>query len=793
MNTGDLQVLFGSLLHDIGKVVFRTGSSHESHSILGYNYLRNDVGIKDDNILKCVKYHHRSLLRQAPIDTDDFSYIVYIADNIAAATDRRRKDNIECNSDFSTKWDRQIPLQSVFNIFKGNNQNLHYNFKYLGESDEIIFPTDENIKLNGAVYSGILSKLTILLRKFELNERWIGSLINILESCTSYIPSSSATDEIADISLFDHSKITAAAALCIKQYLEGESNLKKILFDEEMLFRIRKAFLMYSLDISGIQNFIYTISSSGALKSLRSRSFYLEFILENIIDEILHELSLSRCNLIYSGGGHCYILLPNTEYTKNKLKEIEKSVNDWFLDNFDISLYIAGAYVECSANDFINGSDSDSFSNIYRELSKSISLKKSSRYKASDLFRLNGRKKSDERECSICRRIGKLDEEGHCNICGSLINFSKSIQNDKFFIVMRSSWKDETSNHKYLPLPFNKILISASEEAYAKFLMKSNDYIRIYVKNDVYTGDLLATHIWVGDYSSNNLDEYASLAQGIERIGVVRADVDNLGASFAGGFEKKYSTLSRLATLSRTLSIFFKYYINSVFRTKKTDCFGVETSNQKSTHENRESSRKLSIVYSGGDDVFLVGTWNDVLNGFIDLRNSFLKFTQRTLSISGGIGLYADKFPINIMAKETENLVDCSKALRDKDGITLFEYSGCFKWDVFLSNVKNKFYFVYEFLESSGNTGGEHSFGKAFLYKLLDLLRSYNIKDRINVARLIYLLSRMEPHDKEGQLYQQYRVFADNIFKWHSDSESRKELIYAIYLCVYFLRNSEFQ
>ena len=786
MNTGDLQVLFGSLLHDIGKVVFRTGSSHESHSILGYNYLKNDVGIKDDNILKCVKYHHRSLLRQAPIDTDDFSYIVYIADNIAAATDRRRKDNIECNSDFSTKWDRQIPLQSVFNIFKGNNQNLHYNFKYLGESDEIIFPTDENIKLNGAVYSGILSKLTILLRKFELNECWIGSLINILESCTSYIPSSSATDEIADISLFDHSKITAAAALCIKQYLEGESNLKKILFDEEMLFRTRKAFLMYSLDISGIQNFIYTISSSGALKSLRSRSFYLEFILENIIDEILHELSLSRCNLIYSGGGHCYILLPNTEYTKNKLKEIEKSVNDWFLDNFDISLYIAGAYVECSANDFINDSDSDSFSDIYRELSKSISLKKSSRYKASDLLRLNGRKKSDERECSICRRIGKLDEEGHCNICGSLINFSKPIQNDKFFIVMRSSWKDETSNHKYLPLPFNKILISASEEAYAEFLMKSDDYVRIYVKNDVYTGDLLATHIWVGDYSSNNLDEYASLAQGIERIGVVRADVDNLGASFAGGFEKKYSTLSRLATLSRTLSIFFKYYINSVFRTKKTDCFGVKTSNQ-------ESSRKLSIVYSGGDDVFLVGTWNDVLNGFIDLRDAFLKFSQGTLSISGGIGLYPDKFPINIMAKETERLVDCSKNLSDKDGITLFECRGCFKWDVFLNNVKDKFYIVYEFLESSGNTGGEHSFGKAFLYKLLDLLRSHNIKDRINFARLIYLLSRMEPHDKEGQLYQQYRFFADNIFKWHSNSESRKELIYAIYLCVYFLRNSEFQ
>ena len=79
---------------------------------------------------------------------------------------------------------------------------------------------------------------------------------------------------------------------------------------------------MYSFDISGIQNFIYTISAKGSLKLLRSRSFYLEMLCEHLIDTILKRLEYSRANLIYSGGGHGYILLANTSKNKSALDEI---------------------------------------------------------------------------------------------------------------------------------------------------------------------------------------------------------------------------------------------------------------------------------------------------------------------------------------------------------------------------------------------------------------------------------------------------------------------------------------
>ena len=42
------------------------------------------------------------------------------------------------------------------------------------------------------------------------------------------------------------------------------------------------------------------------------------------MDELLEKLSLSRANLIYTGGGHCYLLLANTDDTRDILEHYEK-------------------------------------------------------------------------------------------------------------------------------------------------------------------------------------------------------------------------------------------------------------------------------------------------------------------------------------------------------------------------------------------------------------------------------------------------------------------------------------
>ena len=144
---------------------------------------------------------------------------------------------------------------------------------------------------------------------------------------------------------------------------------------------------MYSFDISGIQDFIYTISAKGSLKLLRSRSFYLEMLCEHLIDTILKRLEYSRANLIYSGGGHGYILLANTSKNKSALDEINSEINHWFINNFKTALYVADAYTECSADDLMNSNGT--YEDIFRNVSKILSDIKGNRYTAEQILTMN--------------------------------------------------------------------------------------------------------------------------------------------------------------------------------------------------------------------------------------------------------------------------------------------------------------------------------------------------------------------------------------------------------------------
>ena len=785
-----VNLIIGSLLHDIGKVVYRTGEM-KKHSKLGWDFLSTIASFKGNNDIKeCVLYHHGRELSKANLDDDSLAFITYVADNISAASDRR--DDVIEGEDYEQSkaiFDKSAPLASVFNVLNRNNSKKYddhyYKFKM---TNTIGYPIEQKVGYTTSNYLEVKIKIKEQLQGACVSQSYINSIIHLLETTTSFIPSSTNIKELMDISLFDHSKTTAAIASCLYYYLDS-NNYKKTLFTNEKEFREENAFLLYSCDISGIQNYIYTINGTDALKSLRARSLYLELLLENIVDELLYRLGLSRCNLIYTGGGHAYLLLPNTQKVKDGIMVFDKELKSWFLDEFDISLYIASGFAQCNSNEL-----SKDIGKVYERVGKNVAQNKAQRYSANDIIKLNSSGlKNEERECVECRKSGLVNDNGRCKTCQALIDISPMVAVDDTFFIIKEKPKEDTN--KTLPLPFNQVLtIGTIDEA------RNSENVRVYSKNKPSMGYGFSTNIWVGDYTAKTnvvkdnpkikrpktFEEFAKDAKGINRIAVLRADVDNLGRAFILGFKEQedgeivsnsklnYETISRTTTLSRQLSMFFKYYINDILK-----------------------NRNALVVYSGGDDMFIVGGWDDVIDLSNDLRQAFIKYTQGRLTISAGIGVYPRSYPISRIAYEVGELESAAKVKDEyKNKVTLFskgqvgsneklEQDWVLSWEQLPNmNDANTNYELLnpitqklQILRDVFDKGEQH--GKAFLYKMLELLRESN--DKINVARYAYLLSRAKENNKNLDVKQFY--------KWIQTKEERKELEIAITLYSYETRD----
>ena len=80
--------------------------------------------------------------------------------------------------------------------------------------------------------------------------------------------------------------------------------------------------------------------------------------------------------------------------------------------------------------------------------------------------------------------------------------------------------------------------------------------------------------------------------------------------------------------------------------------------------------------------------------------------------------------------------------------------------------------------------------GNSFLYHLLELIR--NQEDKINFARYVYLLARLEPDEKDGkEKAEAYHKFSTNMFRWIQSERDRRQLKTAIQIYVYAKREKE--
>ena len=705
MNTLTLQATFCGLLHGLGKLAFRADKTAA------------------DLLADLPDTPEWAAVRGGAAAGSDAARCAAFARSLSVTADTPAAEPA------STRY---RPLRSIFSHLNGEHPG--YSVPAARPDGALHDPVQDAPDIPAAVYRELYQELTGQLTGLQFSPAQANALLGLLESQCSALPASTVREEDRDISLYDQLKLTAALAACVSEYLQQADTFS--LLDTPAELRREPAFLLYTADFSRIQRFIYTVHTEGALRSLRSRSFFLELLMEHYMDELLDGCGLTRTNIIYSGGGHCYLLLPNTAAVQQTLADWNRAFNGWLNEQFGVQLFLANGWTPCSANDLCN---------VPAEASP---------YKA--LFR-------------------RVNAEGLCPWCNRFANLSAQIQNQSIYLV------HSTPRPGAFALPG----IRGSK----RFLSFSNDSalcadaVRSYTKNRLVRTLSPSINLFVGDYAaSNRIEDLADQSEGIRRIAVCRMDVDNLGQAFIAGFEQpdqtdpvqrmKYVNLFRAAAFSRQMSLFFKYHINGLLQ-----------------------GLCVSIVYAGGDDVFLVGAWNHTLQAALRIQKHLRSYTCGALTISAGIAMFNEHYPIRAAAEQTAALEDEAKKLPGKNGAALFDAvpDHTYSWDVLQDKVLGEKMACLEqfFAQVQKNDDDDHR-GNSMLYNLTDLLRNTR-EDQVNFARCIYLLARLRPDEKKASeaLKDAYRTFSHNVLDWARDPEQRRQLITAIYIYVYQKRGRE--
>ncbi len=493
-------------------------------------------------------------------------------------------------------------------------------------------------------------------------------------------------DEAGKTSVFDYYKIRAAREVIRtnRQDLDHKDNL------------------LINIDLSGIQSFIYSIASAGALKNLRSRSFFIELLSNHAIKKVLNAFNLHHANVLINGGGCVYVISGCPDNYKKLLDDINYGLDKWLLKEFNGTLYATFAEVRCSDEE-LDGRIQD----VFREVSRRAFVEKNRKFNL-----LIGRhefpfcQKEDPKYigCEVCYRddpgsdhvrVSKNEERFRCTLCNRLVELGNRTPKIKFIysceeevakcLHVEDSFyllSEERMDHKCLWVVFRddeRFIEDISASAipiFASTYTKTNRdlpwKIRDKIMNKVtILREQLVQALDEGEKRSlqeeiESLDEeniatleYVSeSAEGAKLIGALRMDADNIGKILDDGFYGK-ATLENLSSFSRNLNYFFRLYLWSLCK----ENIGKGNGGSPLPTEGSSSSN-VHVIYSGGDDLFLLGAWSDAIKLAVTIAEAFKRYAcdNIDLGVSGGLTIHDHKFPVNKMADQSKTALNYAKA-----------------------------------------------------------------------------------------------------------------------------------
>ncbi|MDI9633608.1 MAG: type III-A CRISPR-associated protein Cas10/Csm1 [Methanolinea sp.] len=689
MDTIAKKLVLASLFHDIGKFMQRANvplgtkwetagdvGAHGAHARWSAKFIE-DV-LHDPDVADLVLSHHNPAASRNP----PLARIVKEADGLSSAIDRREREDGETGKVVKEA------LKPVFSLVHrgtrsgpGGPADLVYPLKPLSVEDPP-FP----LRQRDLGLWNLSDAYRNLWRAFEAEATGLPrdppvlTVLSLLRKYTSCIPSAVYMNE-PDIPLYDHCKTTAAIAHCL---LSGEKDMP---------------FLFVGGDISGIQKFIFSTvipeqARKGTAKRLRARSFWLALLSDAVAREIVRECGLFEPAVLWNTGGHFLILAPNTAENRGKVAAIERRVNEGLLRKWDGRLSLV---VATHAADRERARE---FASIRTSLSLAGTSKKRQKFIGCDLpGGPTGEEVPLSMLCPVCGQVKGAGDE--CEDCRTFLDLGTRLARAKFLLAgdgLRFSFADLGLRASYdlvekLPPGFagevhalNSTDVQADHPGGSGFLFAGNTV-------PLAGRDLLT------------FSEVAQLARGAPRLGYLKADVDNLGAIFAEGIDEKLRSISRIHALSSQLQFFFSGYLNEICRRYvvysalceaclpgKTREIVVEVTAEdegsgggtRTFYEHPGPCRscgekyavpKFSITYAGGDDLFVIGPWEDTISLACAIDRSFREFVceNPAITLSAGIAVVDPHLPVARAVLIADDLLREAKGHKGKARIAVFD------------------------------------------------------------------------------------------------------------------------
>lgn len=441
---------------------------------------------------------------------------------------------------------------------------------------------------------------------------------------------------------------------------------------------------LIGLDLPGIQETVYTIASRGAGKSVRGRSAFVQLLVNAIVDRLIDELGLCRANVIVNAGGNALILAEWSDTLETKLRTLERNFNELLLRGNDarefagfqgdLALALAWIKLPWAALKYPCATEKDDEKNVslwqfhekrLKEKLQQVKLRPLGALLDNDrgFAEVFGVEPIDSsRCCAVCRRpefnaICEFEpwneEESEtpgtsqivCPMCKSFRDLADSLGKQGVYLNRSTNQPTDPKIWQVGLHAMSGYWYSIDEEPVRDafcLAFSPDDFpnLRVHGFWPLATTTPRATEkdaeatrqrgdlrMKMGDIRDN-----AMLAENspgtFKRLGVLKADVDDLGTLLVQGLQARRSA-ALTATLSESLTLFFGGWLDKI-------CAEEPFRNN------------VYVLYAGGDDLLILGTWHVMPLLAARIAHDFALYTGQNpgVHLSAGISIVGGKEPL---------------------------------------------------------------------------------------------------------------------------------------------------